>query len=279
MTTSAPVPTPVSATVPILMYHSIATTKNPRYARFAVAPDMFGEHLDFLVDDGWTTMTFGQYAAARLSSDPLPAKLVVLTFDDAFTDFFTVALPMLAERRLAATLYVPTGAVGASSRWMTFERETDRPLLDWGPLREVAEAGIECGAHSHTHPQLDRLPPWRLAAELRRPRELLEQRLQVEVTTFAYPYGYHTANVRRAVAAAGYAASCGVWDLPSNRADDRYAIPRLTVAGGTSARELAELLVVPRTQAAVRARRLKAVLWRSARRCGLEGAVLRAASR
>lgn len=266
------------ACVPILMYHSIATTSNPRYARFAVAPELLREHLDFLVDDGWTTLTFSQYATARLGPEPLPAKLVVLTFDDAFTDFFTVALPLLQERRLAATLYVPTGLVGVSSKWMTFERETTRPLLDWGPLREVARAGIECGGHSHTHAQLDRLPPWRLAAELRRPRDLLEQELQVEVGTFAYPYGYHTASVRRAVAAAGYAAGCGVSDLPASLADDPYAVPRLTVVGGTSTSALAELLVARRTPATVRLRQTKAVLWRAARRCGLEGAVLRALS-
>ena len=265
--------------VPILMYHSIATTTNPRYERFAVAPELLREHLDFLVDNGWTTMTFGQYALARAVPDSLPARLVVLTFDDAFTDFSSVALPMLQERRLAATLFIPTGGVGASSRWMTFERETSRPLLDWSSLREVAESGVECGAHSHTHAQLDRLPPWRLAAEVRRPRDVLEHELQCEVSTFAYPYGYHTAGVRRALAAVGYTAGCGVADLPARASDDRYAIPRLTVPGGTDAAGLARLLAAPRTAAAVLHRRSKAVLWRSARRCGLERAVLRARSR
>jgi peptidoglycan/xylan/chitin deacetylase (PgdA/CDA1 family) len=256
--------------VPIAMYHSIAHTTNPRYARFALAPELLQEQLDALVDGGWHTLTVAEFASARISGRPLPENSVVLTFDDGFTDFVTVALPMLAERNLRATLYVPTGLVGDASRWMISERETERPLLDWGQLAEVAAAGVEIGAHSHTHPQLDRLPLWRLAAELRRPRELLEDQLQVPVSTFAYPYGYRTAAVRRTVAEAGYVAACAVDDLPAASSDDRYELPRLTVAGGTTAETLMQRLTTPRTAATTARARLKAPLWRSARRCGLE---------
>jgi peptidoglycan/xylan/chitin deacetylase (PgdA/CDA1 family) len=262
------------AAVPIAMYHSIAHTTNSRYARFALAPELLRDQLDALVDGGWHTLTVAEYAAARISGRPLPANSVALTFDDGFTDFVTVALPMLAERNLRATLYVPTGLVGDASRWMIHEGETDRPLLSWSQLAEVAAVGVEIGAHSHTHPQLDRLPLWRLAAELRRPRELLEDQLQVPVSTFAYPYGYRTAAVRRAVAEAGYLAACAVDDLPADAQDDRYELPRLTVAGGTTAESLMHRLAAPRTVAQTARARVKAPLWRSARRCGLEELIL-----
>lgn len=285
MTTTMPagihseIRTGAASTVPIAMYHSIARTTNPRYERFALAPELLREQLDALVDGNWHTLTASEYAAARASGRALPARSVVLTFDDGFTDFATVALPMLADRGLSATLYVPTGWVGVASRWMVHEGETERPLLDWAQLAEVAAAGVEIGAHSHTHPQLDRLPPWRLAAELRRPRELVEQQLQVPVPTFAYPYGYRSAAVRKAVAEAGYLAACAVDDLPAGPADDPYDLPRLTISGGMTADMLLDRLVAPRTATAVARARVKASLWRSARRCGLEEMILAGLSR
>jgi peptidoglycan/xylan/chitin deacetylase (PgdA/CDA1 family) len=266
--------TTATHTVPIAMYHSIAHTTNARYARFALAPELLREQLDALVDGGWTTLTASEYAAARCTGRPIPARSVVLTFDDGFTDFATVALPMLRDRGLTATLYVPTGLVGDTSRWMTHERETERPLLDWRELAEIADSGVEIGAHSHTHPQLDRLPLWRLAAELRRPREVLENQLQLSVQTFAYPYGYRTAAVRRAVAEAGYVAACAVDDLPTKATDDSYELPRLTIAGGTTAETFLHQLQSPRTTIRTVRSRVKATVWRSARRCGMEELIL-----
>ncbi len=263
-----------ATTVPILMYHSVARTTNPRYERFAIAPELLREHLDVLADGGWTTVTAADFVRACVGAKEHPVKPVVLTFDDAFSDFHSVALPLLQERGQAATLFIPTGRVGDTSRWMTFEGETERPLLGWSQLEEIATCGIECGAHSHTHAQLDRLSPWRLAAEVRRPREVLEERLQQEARTFSYPFGYHTAQVRRAVVAAGYTGACAVGDFPATTHDDVFVLPRLTIPGGLTAADFAERIASSRGGLARRRERTKAVLWRSARRYGLETTVL-----
>ncbi len=266
-------------TVPILMYHSIATTSNPRFRRFAVEPRLLREHLDVLAEQGWTTLTMSGYLAARATPTALSGKVAVLTFDDAFADFCTEALPLLGERGMNATLFIPAGCVAATSRWMAFEHETSRPLLDWDRLRDVAAAGIECGSHSYSHPELDRVPPWRLAAELRRSRQILEHELQREVRAFAYPYGYHTARIRDEVTLAGYRCACIVGDAPASAADDPMALPRLTVPGGTTRDQFADLLAKRRSEVHMQRIRVKAALWRMARRCGLEQAVLQRANR
>jgi peptidoglycan/xylan/chitin deacetylase (PgdA/CDA1 family) len=266
-------------TVPILMYHSIATTSNPRYRRFAVSQDLLREHLDHLADHDWKSMTVSEYVSSRSSTAGIPPKVVLLTFDDAFSDFFTQALPLLQERGFTATLFVPAGGVGSTSQWMTFEGETMRPLLDWAQLRDVAACGVECGSHSYTHPELDRLPPWRLAAELRRSREVLEQELQREIRAFAYPYGYHDARIRRETKASGYQSACAVGNAPAVASDDPLALPRLTVPGGTTRRQFRHLMATPRNELRVRGERVKAMTWRTARRCGLEEAVLQRVNR
>jgi peptidoglycan/xylan/chitin deacetylase (PgdA/CDA1 family) len=47
-------------------------------------------------------------------------------------------------------------------------------MLSWSQIRELAAAGMEIGAHSHGHPQLDQLSRSQLRDELTTPKDLLE---------------------------------------------------------------------------------------------------------
>jgi peptidoglycan/xylan/chitin deacetylase (PgdA/CDA1 family) len=157
----------------------------------------------------------------------------VITFDDGYADFHESALPVLERFGFAATLFVTTG-------WLTDAgpHAAGRPLdrtLSWSQTREAAAHGIEIGAHSHSHPQLDQLPGGALYDELTRSRSLIEDRLGVQVRVMAYPYGYSSARVRRTVLRTGYRRACAVANeiaVPDRH--DRLALPRLTVRADTS---------------------------------------------
>jgi peptidoglycan/xylan/chitin deacetylase (PgdA/CDA1 family) len=251
--------------LPILMYHSISPRAEPGFARFAMHPSEFAAHMSFVADAGYQTITVTEAMAAR-DQHRLPERCVVLTFDDGFDDFHTTALPILRRHGLRATLYVTTGYVGRTGRWLADCDEQDRQMIGWSQLREVAAEGVEIGAHSHTHPQLDRLGSTRLAGEVRRPKVLLEEQLGLAVNSFAYPFGYWDRTARRAVAAAGYDSACGVDDLPAPAGADRLALPRLTVNAGTSVEQLAQLLLIRPSRGAVAAVPVRRVLWRAVRR-------------
>lgn len=254
--------------VPILMYHSLSHRSSPSFRRFTLAPELFEEHLSFLAAAGYRTATVSELVARSAGGEPVPERTVVLTFDDGFADFHTHALPALVRHGMTATLYVVTCYVGSTSAWMRAEGEGDRPLLGWGQLREVSAAGIECAAHTHTHPQLDMLPVARMRDEVSRPKAVLEERLQVPVHSFAYPYGYHSPAVRAAAAAARYRSACAVADQVSGE-DDRFAIPRLTVPCGTDPAGLADLLDREPPGAGSRGvGRAKQLVWRGLRKHG-----------
>ena len=76
---------------------------------------------------------------------------------------------------------------------------------------DIAAEGIEVAAHSHTHPQLDRVPAAVISDEVRRSRCLLEDKLGFAVDGFAYPFGYWDRAARAAVAAAGYPLRLSRW--------------------------------------------------------------------
>jgi peptidoglycan/xylan/chitin deacetylase (PgdA/CDA1 family) len=244
----------VVARVPILMYHSIRDRPPPETAALAVSPGAFADQMALLKDRGFTPLSFGrlsmimrvateqtdaeQAGAEQAGAEQaggwegLPDKPIVITFDDGYADFHQHALGVLDDLGFPATVFVTTGWL-ADAGTDAAGRPLDR-MLSWYQLREAVEHGVEVGGHSHSHPQLDQLPDGRLRDELTRNKESLEDRLARTVTTMAYPYGYSSARVRRAVRAAGYETACAVAnDLAADR-HDVLAIPRLTVRWSTS---------------------------------------------
>lgn len=175
----------------------------------------------------------GLVNAMKGSGEGLPQKPIVLTFDDGFADFYTDGFPLLRKYGFSATLYVTTAFVGETSLWLKKEKETSRKMLNWEQLSEVHAYGIECGAHSHTHPELDSLPSPAARDEILRSKIILEEQLG-PVNSFAYPFGYFSPRIGRLVREAGYSSACAVKYASSSMDDDPFALPRFIVpaAGG-----------------------------------------------
>lgn len=246
--------------VPILMYHSVASSAAPRFGRYVVGPEIFAAHMDLLAGEGYQPITARQLAQQQCA-DGIPSRAVVLTFDDAYTDFGDTALPILRAHNFPATLYVPTAFVGGTALWLRDCGESDRKILSWHALADINREGVEVASHSHTHPQLDRVAGAVINDELRRSRQLLEDNLGVSVEGFAYPFGYWTRAVRSRVADAGYAYACAVSELAASAEDDPFTLPRITVAGGTSVLALSRLLAAVPTLLTRRASEAKRLAW------------------
>jgi len=259
--------------VPILMYHSISRYATPKFKLFTVSPELFAEHMAYLYQHAYTPMTVTQFVKARAHgasvSSGLPERPVVLTFDDGFGDFFTEALPVLKQYDFTATLYVLTAFINDTSRWLEREGEATRPMLTWDQLTEISKRGIEIGAHSHSHRQLDTLLPAMAIEEIVQCKRHLEDHLGREVSTFAYPFGYHSATVRRQVREAGFISACAVKDEMSSATTDPLALVRLTVSVDTTVDTFAALLSgVSSAVATEMYRRTRTPVWQLAqRRC------------
>jgi len=254
----------VRGEVPVLMYHSIGAGATRRFRRFVVDPGEFAAQMEYLADAGYEPIT-----AADLMSDPsgrpLPSRPVVLTFDDAYTDFYTAALPVLRLHGFRATLYVPTAYVGAAARFNLSVGEQNRTVLSWQGLRDVAAEGMEVAAHSHTHPQLDRVPHSVINDEVLRCRGLLEDKLGLAVEGFAYPFGYWNRAVRAAIAAAGYRYACAVDERITLPSDDVLTLPRITVNAGIGVGGLSRLLQARSARGDRQLATAKRLAWRAVR--------------
>ena len=196
--------------VPILNYHSIDETCAPGYRRWMVSSDRFRRHLDLLRERGCRPVTMTEVGASLAKGTPLPEGSVAITFDDGLADFHDGALPLLERYGFASTLYVATGYVDATAAWLQPIGEGRRRMMTWSEIASLPQRNVECGAHSHTHPQLDILPPTAFRREIGLSKALLEQHLARPVLSFAYPHGYHTDAVAAEVQAAGFLSAVGV---------------------------------------------------------------------
>ena len=246
---------------PILMYHSISDSAGSAFRDFTVPPALFQEQMDYLYTNDFATLTVTEFATAIIEHHPLPERRVVLTFDDGFVDFYTNVLPVLEQFGCRATLYIPTAYVGMTSRWMDLIGEGNRPILDWDTLRQLPSS-IECGAHSHTHPQLDILGLAAVREEIFLSKQLLEAHLQHPILSFCYPHGFSSRSVRRLVKEAGFMAACAGL-MPT---DDIFALPRLFVTPDMVVERFAQLLTKRPSLAERRIRPVASAAFRLARR-------------
>lgn len=230
-------------TVPVLLYHAVTADPGEHIAPFTVSPPEFARQLDRIVESGYRCITFSQLvdelARPRTSGCDVLDRTAVITFDDGYADFAEHALPALAARELSSTMYVTTGWL--EGRGPREPGPSDR-MLDWAQLTELAEQGVEIGAHSHTHPQLDTVGSGALRDELVRPKELLEDVLGRPVRSLAYPHGYNGPRVRRAARRAGYDSAAAVRDRLCPDGEDVFRLSRLMVQATTTTDELGSWL-------------------------------------
>ncbi len=254
-----------TARIPILMYHSVSAHAQPRFRKYVIAPALFAEQMAYLAQRRYTTLTVSQYISMRQTGAALPEAVVILTFDDGFADFHSEALPVLKQHGFVATLYVATAFVGKTSRFLRREDEMARPMLTWDQLIEIEAAGIECGAHSHGHTQLDVVSTNAARIEIVRSKHVLEDKLSKPVATFAYPYGYYRSAVKQLVQAAGYSSACAVRYRMSSPRDDPFALSRLIVTADTGLERFIDLVTGHSPQFHPWCERSRALAWRGIR--------------
>ncbi|WP_433548366.1 polysaccharide deacetylase family protein [Streptomyces sp. CA-294286] len=215
-----------TAPVPILMYHAVGHRPADAAYRLSVSPESFAAQMALLDAHGFTPLTAQELGDAwRGRRVVLPAKPVVITFDDGYEGVHRYALPALVRHGFRSSLFVSTG-------WLRGPYEgpgAPDTMLDWAQVRELAAAGTEIGGHSHSHPQLDQLDDARLRYEVRHCRELTVGELGSAPVSFAYPYGYSSRRVRQAVRDAGFAQALAVNNCLAARCQGPYALRRVTV--------------------------------------------------
>jgi O-antigen ligase/peptidoglycan/xylan/chitin deacetylase (PgdA/CDA1 family) len=146
----------------------------------------------------------------------------VVTIDDGLRDFHEHVLPALSDRGLRATLYLATSLV-------VEEGGDPREGLTWDHLREAVGTGlVTMGSHTHGHADLSRASAGEAEDEVRRSKELIEDRLGVPCRHFAYPWGVGSPAAEEVVRRHFDSATLG-WGTNREGRIDRYRLARVPV--------------------------------------------------
>jgi peptidoglycan/xylan/chitin deacetylase (PgdA/CDA1 family) len=217
--------------IPILMYHGIRDEvgiAHPYYET-RTTPRRFALQMRYLRDAGYSSISLAT-ALHELATGTLPRKAVVITFDDAFSDFYHAAFPVLAAYGLSATVFIVSEFARIASG---SARETG--YMRWPQIREVHAHGICMGSHTMTHPDLRRLTPQQIDTEVGQSKRDIEEELGQAVQSFSFPNAFpeqdrdFTKRMSDTLHTAGYKNAVSTILGRASRASNCLCLPRLPV--------------------------------------------------
>ena len=213
--------------VPILMYHVIkAPTASTPMAELWTPAETFKTTIELLKKDGYNGVTLDQVWQAWHGGAGLPAKPLVISFDDGYLSHSVTAKPILEAAGWPGVLNLEGKNIGKGGLTTT-------------QVEGLIAAGWEIDSHTLTHPDLTNSDDASLKTELVDSRKLLQEKFKIPVNFFCYPAGKNDARVRAAVEAAGYKGATTVEPGIASKSDTPYLLPRIRVNGTDSAATVA----------------------------------------
>jgi peptidoglycan/xylan/chitin deacetylase (PgdA/CDA1 family) len=217
--------------LPVLMYHRLVT-QAPDFTKFdlCVTVQDFEKQLLWLKAWGFTPVTFQD-----LAGPVLPAKPIVLTFDDGYEDNYLNLLPLLKKHRVKVVVSILGDRALRQNEWDIPKGEPAVPLLNDAQILEMAASGwVEFGAHSMTHQRLTEASPEQVLRQVEDSKQSLETLLKNPVLSFTYPYGSVNEAIKQAVREAGFNFGLAVGTGPARFSEDLMEIRRIPMVPQTS---------------------------------------------
>lgn len=254
-----PAKAPVShLIVPIYMYHHVSSlpTHNPLDYGLTVTTADFDAQLTWMQSQGYHAITMTELFDTFYYGKALPAKPMILTFDDGYADVYTYALPALLAHHYRGVFYIITGMIGGN-------------YMTWNQVRDMDRSGMQIASHTIHHINLGAPPAGTTTqAELVKSKEKLEAMLKKPIQFFCYPTGepFHHDSlaiqqiVLKDLFEDGYlGATLDPFAFNSALQDSAlpYELPRIRVSGGETLKEFEGILAATLRADAYRLKALK----------------------
>ncbi len=204
----------------IFMFHSVGhsdTTLSTGEIGPRIDPDTFGHFARWLKQHA-NIVTVGEICTLSRRRRIFDQRVAAISLDDGYEDNYVNAYPILQELEIPATVYV----TGDMIRYSSKDRGSG---LTVGQIAEMSNFGIEFGAHSVTHPRLNRISVIDAQREILDSKALIEGITSTECKGFCYPYGAYNRTVRDMVEEAGFTYAVTTEDL-AFRAHDMFLLQR-----------------------------------------------------
>jgi peptidoglycan/xylan/chitin deacetylase (PgdA/CDA1 family) len=212
------------------MYHQVGAEPERCYPLHSVLPETFGVQMKILSRLGFSTIDLDEFYNYRNGLTKLPAKPIIITFDDGLQNAIDNSVPVLNSYGFKAVYYIPTNCIGGRSYWLKPELGFDLPVINWDKIKWLDSNGFQIGCHSMSHPHLDQTSAEECREELEVSKKVLEDNLGHEVNHLAYPYGTYSDLVMDLAARAGFITACTTDAGLCKTKYDSLALPRINIS-------------------------------------------------
>ena len=218
--------------VRVLAYHGVEPAQS---SPLSVSVENFEDQVAYL-SQHYDIIDFATFAKWRRGDHASPKPKVLLTFDDGFKNNLTFAVPILRKYRAPATFFIIGSKLdGSDERYMSV---ADISGLLQSDLFRV-------GSHSLNHLSMAQIPDDAKDREIGASKPLLEDKLDIDVDCFCYPFGTFNDFDQRSVDVLrkhGYAIACTSVNGINFRGTDPFRLRRTKVEWSDDATTFARLL-------------------------------------
>ncbi|MEI7578468.1 MAG: polysaccharide deacetylase family protein [bacterium] len=201
--------------IPVLTYHHVAPIPDQQNMQaYYVTPVMFEKQLQYLKEKNYRTLTTREFLEQVKSGQNPSQKSIVLTFDDGAKNNYDNAFPLLKKYGFVGVFYIPTNKTGITQT----------------QLKEMADAGMEIGSHSKTHPDLSKISDdAKLTDEIINSRGMLQSWTGQDIYSIAYPGCTANSLNISYVTKAGYQVGFSCGKVIDHKYSQRYVLSRIHV--------------------------------------------------
>lgn len=180
--------------IPILMYHHIRTVNisdEQMLKDTSCSPARFVSHLNYLISHNYTTVTFVDVQNYLFGLDTLPAKPIILTFDDGYDNNFWAA-QKLRQKKMRGVFFVVTKTLNTPEH------------LSSNNIQKMSEWGMEIGSHGKYHADLRKIRFDKVPLQMAESKIFLEKIIGLPVISFCYAAGGYNWRISKACQEAGF---------------------------------------------------------------------------
>jgi len=207
--------------VPILCYHQIkefSATAGEMTKTYSVKPAAFKEQMKALADAGYQTILPNELYDYLVYNKALPAKPVMITFDDTREEQFSIGAAEMEKYNFKGVFFVMTVSINRPN-YMSSEQ-----------IKNLSEKGNEISAHTWDHHMVTKYAAEDWNTQLLKPKARLEEITGKPVNYFAYPFGLWNKEAIPEIKKSGYQMAY-ILSTKRDSIDPLYTIRRIIVSG------------------------------------------------